>query len=514
MVVRGALVGIVAGALVGAYRFVLSGAERLLRLATGFLATVPGGPVAWFAALAVLFLLVRWLVRLAPATKGSGIPQIEAEALGHGSGSWPRAMAAKFCEGALVALAGLSLGREGPSVQLGGLGGTAVSKAVGATEGERRLLVTCGAGAGMAAAFQAPLTGVMFAIEEIHRSFSAPLVIGTMASSVTAVFLVNQLLGFTPLVPLDFADDLPPLAYGFLILLGVAVGLLGAAANRGMFAVQHLMDRMGQRWPDAPMAVAFALAGVCAFCAPALLDGGDAILAMVQRPQALSMALVLALLAGKYVATNVSAGSGAPGGTLYPLVVMGALAGCAFGMVAVRLGGLDEAYLGNFVLLGIAALFSSMVQAPVTGCLLVFELTGSFSALLSLALVSLVAYVVSNLTKTDGYYEHLLGRLLASTGHLGTCPVDGAKRSVATMAVVVALGSRAAGCRVGDLDLPDGCVAALVRRCDARLVAEDDLVLAPADTVLLVVDGDAGPELREQVVEVLRGPLPDTDEAT
>lgn len=212
MVVRGALVGIVAGALVGAYRFVLSGAERLLRLATGFLATVPGGPVAWFAALAVLFLLVRWLVRLAPATKGSGIPQIEAEALGHGSGSWPRAMAAKFCEGALVALAGLSLGREGPSVQLGGLGGTAVSKAVGATEGERRLLVTCGAGAGMAAAFQAPLTGVMFAIEEIHRSFSAPLVIGTMASSVTAVFLVNQLLGFTPLVPLDFADDLPPLA--------------------------------------------------------------------------------------------------------------------------------------------------------------------------------------------------------------------------------------------------------------------------------------------------------------
>ena len=94
---------------------------------------------------------------------------------------WHRVIAAKFAEGALCAFGGLSLGREGPAVQLGGMSGKAVSKMLRNGRGEERLLVTCGAAAGMSAAFHAPLTGVLFALEEIHKEFSAPLIISVMS---------------------------------------------------------------------------------------------------------------------------------------------------------------------------------------------------------------------------------------------------------------------------------------------------------------------------------------------
>lgn len=235
MVVRGALVGCIVGVLVAGYRFLLSQCEDMLRAITSQAATSPLIIPLWIAVLVLLLLLLSALMRFAPGTVGSGIPQVEADALGRLDLPWRRVVPIKVLEGGITAFAGLSLGREGPSVQLGGMCGKAVSELTRATEEERRLLVTCGAGAGMAAAFSAPLTGVMFAVEEIHKSFSAPLVIGTMASAVAAVLCTGALLGEDPLIPIRFAFDLPHIAYGLVALLGVFLGLLGALHNRGMF---------------------------------------------------------------------------------------------------------------------------------------------------------------------------------------------------------------------------------------------------------------------------------------
>ncbi len=480
MVVEGAAVGLGAGIVVGLFRLALNLADGTMRSVTAAAAGNPLAVAGWVAVMVVLWAAVTALVRWAPTSSGSGIPQIEADALGRLQIPWARTMAAKFSEGVLCALGGLSLGREGPSVMLGGLCGTAVARAAGSTEGERRLLVTCGSGAGMAAAFQAPLTGVMFAVEEVHKSFSAPLVIGTMSSAVAAVYIVNQFLGTGPLIPIGFARDLPHVTYGIVMLQGLFLGLLGACHNRGMFLGTRLYGRIRRHAPGTRYAVPFALAAVSG--RPTLAIAG--------------------LLLGKYLLTDASASSGTPGGTLYPLVAMGALAGALFGRGAVAVLGMDPAYVNNFMLLGIAGLFAGVIHAPVTGCLLVFELTGSFSALLSLSLVSLVAYVVANLTKTEGYYEHLLQPLVGARCDCGS-PVHG--RSVLTEAVCVAFGSPAEGRRLADLPLPAGCVAAVVERCGRRVVPTADLTLEAADQVLFVMDSDLAPELHDRVRDLLRG---------
>lgn len=502
MVVRGALVGCIVGVLIAGYRFLLSQCEGMLRAITSQAATSPLIIPLWIAVLGLLLLLLSALMRFAPGTVGSGIPQVEADALGRLDLPWRRVIPIKVLEGGITAFAGLSLGREGPSVQLGGMCGKAVSELTRATEEERRLLVTCGAGAGMAAAFSAPLTGVMFAVEEIHKSFSAPLVIGTMASAVAAVLCTGALLGEDPLIPIRFAFDLPHIAYGLVALLGAFLGLLGALHNRGMFLGQALYGKIRSHLPLSRLAIPFGLAGLCAFAAPSLMDGGDAILEILVRVSNHPTLLLLLLLLGKYLFTNISASSGAPGGTLYPLVVMGALAGALFGRAAVAFLGLDGAYINNFMLLGIAGLFAGAVQAPVTGCLLVFELTGSFSALLSLGLVSLVAYVVANLTKTPGYYEHLLGNLLA---HDSDEILKAPRRSVVTHTWYVNFGSEAEGKRLSELHCPQGSSVCLVTRCGRSLVPSQDLVLEAADGVLFVIDSALAP-IAEARIEALFRP--------
>ena len=190
LVGEGALVGIVAGAIVTLYRLALSHAEGLLRLVTGEAVGSALLTLGWLVLLLLMMLVVSALIRWEPATSGSGIPQVDAEVLGRLDAPWARVIPAKFVEGTLLALAGLSLGREGPSVQLGGMSGKAVSRMLGRRRGEERLLVTCGAAAGMSAAFHAPLTGVLFALEEIHKEFSAPLIISVMSSAAAADFLV------------------------------------------------------------------------------------------------------------------------------------------------------------------------------------------------------------------------------------------------------------------------------------------------------------------------------------
>ncbi|MDJ1121468.1 chloride channel protein [Olsenella sp. YH-ols2217] len=507
LVWKGFLTGLGAGVVVAAYRVALGACDRTVRAVTPLLYQSPGGVALWVAVLALLVMAVGSLMRWAPDTSGSGIPQVEAEIMGRLRIPWLKAACVKFAEGVLCAFGGLSLGREGPSVMMGGLLGKGVSRATKSAEGEERLLMTCGAGAGMAAAFQAPLTGVMFAIEEVQKTVSAPLVIATLSSTVTSVFVVNQVFDVQPVLGLSFAQELPHITYGVVALMGVAMGLLGALGNLGMFLGQRLYARVNRAAPYSRLAVPFAAAGLAAAFAPALMGGGDAVLELLARPEGLTVGLLLGLLVGKYLFTNLCAGSRAPGGTLYPLVVMGALAGALFGKAAVALLGLPSSYLVNFMLLGIAGVFASVVQAPVTGCVLVFELTGSFTALLSLGLVSLVSYVVAKLVAVDGYYEHLLANLLkVSEPPHAWAP----HRHVLIRTLVVGCGSEADGALLEELTLPEGVAVALVERSGASLVPEPGLQLACADHVVVVIDSrlEAGvePVLEEMVAPAFEEP--------
>ena len=488
LVGEGALVGLLGGGVVTLYRLSLSTAEKALRTITGAAAGNALLIAGWVLFLVAILLVVARLMSWEPATAGSGIPQVDAEVMGRMDMPWHRVILAKFCEGTLLTFAGLSMGREGPSVQLGGMSGKAVSRALGRKRGEERLLVTCGAAAGMSAAFHAPLTGVLFAVEEIHKEFTAPLIISVMTSSVVADFLVSQVLGIRPVVSLAFAANLPHADYLVVIILGLACGVLGALHNTGMFACKRLYKRLDRFGAAGKLVVPFALAAVCAFTFPDLMCGGDAIVEKLMAPRSMTLLTMVALLVGKYVMTTLAFGSNAPGGTLFPMVVMGGLIGAIFGMGASATTGLTEAYLPNFIALGIAGLFAGAVRAPVTAVVLVFELTGSLDALLSVTIVSILAYVVANLLRVDPYYEHLLADLLGVTPDDPTLTGDPGEKVLKT--VHIGAGSRLEGKLVGQVPWPDGTRIVTIDRAGQEIVPNGETRLMALDELLLIMDSE------------------------
>ncbi len=494
LVWEGALVGLVGGGVVTLYRLALSWAERMLRGITGAAAGDALLVACWFCVLAITLLVVSALLRWEPNTSGSGIPQVDAEVLDRLDAPWARVIPAKFAEGTLLAFSGLSLGREGPSVQLGGMSGKAVSRILHRKRGEERLLVTCGAAAGMSAAFHAPLTGVLFALEEIHKQFSAPLIISVMCSAVVADFLVAQVVGIDPVVSLEFLRDLPHVDYLLVVILGLACGILGALHNRGMFAIQELYGLMRSRLPQARLLVPFALAGVMAFVWPELMCGGDAILEVLLSPEAPALGALVALLLGKYLFTALCFGSGAPGGTLFPLVVMGGLVGAVFSVCGTAFGISEHAFFPNFVALGVAGLFSGVVRAPVTAVVMVFELTGSLDALLSVSIVSILAYVTSSLTKTDAFYDHLLAGLIGVSSDDSS--VSGLSGEKDLGHVRVGAGSRLEGLLVREVPWPDGVRLLLIERAGRDVVPTGETRLCAADELLFIVGTEAAGDAR------------------
>ncbi len=491
MVGEGVLVGLVGGVVITLYRMALSKSESLLR---GFLAA--GDPT--FLRLALLFggliaasVVVARLMQFEPDTRGSGIPQVDAEVMGRLDMRWPRVLIVKFVEGVLCTLSGLSLGREGPSVLLGAMAGKGVSRTLNKEQGEEHVLVTCGAAAGMSAAFHAPLTGVLFALEEIHREFNAPLVIAVMASAAMADFVTSHVLGVSPVLHFEVVGDLPHADYAFVLLMGIICGVLGALHNVGMHALQAgPFAWMRQRWGDAVLLVAFIGSGIVALTAPELLCGGDAILQHLEQGTGLSFALVLSLLVGKYVFTAICFGTGAPGGTLLPLVIMGSLIGTLCGFAAVGVTDVPLRYFDNFIVLGVAGMFAGSVRAPVTAVVLCFELTGTMDTLLAATAVSLVAYVTANLLKVEPFYETLLSALLAKLpepeGHQGT-EVVGSK---VLHTHVVGVGSLVEGKSVSEVPWPHNTLLVTIDRAGQRIVPSGNTKIQALDQVLFIMDAD------------------------
>ena len=506
LVGEGLLVGIFGGAAVTLYRMSLSAAERFLRFITGLAVGHPLAVVGWFAVLAVLCFIVCRLMLWEPYTQGSGIPQTDAEVMGRINMPWHRVMVAKFVEGTLCAFGGLSLGREGPAVQLGAVSGKAVSRGFKRGRGEERLLMTCGAAAGMSAAFSAPLTGILFALEEIHKEFTAPLILTVMASSVASDFLVSQVLGVSPVLKLVFLRDLPHADYLTVCALGVVCGFLGALHNKGMFDCQDkLYGRIKKYLPYSRIAIPFAIAGVAAFAFPQLMCGGDAIIELMTSHYNQPLLLLVGLLVGKYLFTTVSFASGAPGGTLFPLVVMGVLIGAIFGTCVIDLTGMPQEYIANFVVMGVAGLFAGVVRAPVTAVVLAFELTGSLDALLSVTIVSIIAFLVANLLEIDPFYEHLLANLLGSTPH---DPQSNGKAGEKVLhSCWVGAGSQLEGKLIRDIDWPRDVRVVTVDRAGQEIVPTGSTRLLALDEILLIMNTDTEDESQEWVWNVSRGSI-------
>ncbi|EFL43746.1 chloride transporter, ClC family [Fannyhessea vaginae PB189-T1-4] len=413
--VAGLFVGISAGVLISAYRYALHTAEHMVNQAHVLVQTYPSLVVLLVIACAALGLFVNWLIKLEPLTSGSGIPQVNVELQGYIHSSWWKVASLKFIEGISCAFAGLSLGREGPSVQLGAMCGSAISRLTHRHISQSHLLISCGAAAGMSAAFHAPLTGCLFALEEMHRSFNAPLLVAAWIASISADYVSSTLLGVAPVLRFDIVRELSHSYYLLVILFGVVCGLLGCVHNAWMFFLsEKVFKPIDRTYPGLVRIFVFVASAGVIYAVPMLCCGGDAIFSFLANPHAAHpIWLLLALLIGKFFCTSVCFSSQAPGGTLFPLCTFGALIGAIYALVAYEAVGLSDVYVINFIVLGIAGMFASVIRAPICAAVLAFELTGTLDSLLAVSIVAIVSYLCANACRVDGFFEHLTQKYAA-----------------------------------------------------------------------------------------------------
>lgn len=482
MIFFGILVGIVSAFVTVAYRFMLQYAESILFDVIGFTSRSFAYMALWIICLMILAFFVSKIAAWESMCSGSGIPQVQGEIKGYFDVNWWKLLISKIVGGTLCILGGLSLGREGPSVQLGAMAGKGLAKVTKQNKTKERYMITCGAGAGLAAAFNAPIAGVVFALEEIQKNFNASMLVCVLAGCVTSDFISKNAFGLSPVFHFNIPDVIPLRYYGFLLLFGAILGLLGVLYSTLLLKGQDFYGKLKKLRPELRMMIPFLCAGILAYTLPDVLAGGHAMIELVYHEcPALSVLVMLLLI--KSLFSAISFGSGAPGGIFFPLLIAGAYAGAIYGSVVCDLFGISQIYLASFIILGMAGFFTSIVRAPITGIILIAEMTGGFEHLLPLAVVAITSYMIAHITEVEPIYESLLARNIAKAGKSEDNPD---KDGTVVMTFIVGSESIARDEAVANLPWPEHSVIAGIQRGSMEIVPRGDTIIRSGDTLLVI----------------------------
>ena len=366
---------------------------------------------AWLALPAiglVLGFVAGWLVdRFAPEASGSGIPQVKATLANVPMKlSW-RVAGIKLLSAIIAIGSGMTLGRQGPTVQVGASLAAGMSRWVPTSPDHRRQMIAAGAGAGLAAAFNAPIAGVLFIVEELLQDLSG-LTLGTAIIASFIGGVISRLLGGGSLdLNLQLTESssqfsIPEIP--FFVLLGILAGLLGALFNRGLIFSIKFYKKLHISLP-LRVALAGFLSGVVVSMLPAsfrdntglresLITGGS-------HPTVAAIAF-----AAQFILTLIAFGSGAPGGLFAPSLILGSCLGHIIGVSELYITGTGSPT--TYALAGMGGFFSAVSKVPITAIVIVFEMTTDFNLVLPLMIVSVAAYLVADKVVPGSLYEKLL----------------------------------------------------------------------------------------------------------
>lgn len=504
--IEGIMVGILSGSVVVAFRYVLEKAETWRKVLYPFLKTQ--GLIAiilWFGVLLSLAFFLSYLGKKEPMAGGSGIPQVKGELIGFINMNWLKVLFIKFIGGTLAIGAGLSLGREGPSVQLGAVTAKGLSRFFNRLRIEEKYLMTSGASAGLAAAFNAPLAGVIFSLEELHKNFSPAVLMSAMSASLTADFISQNVFGQRPVFNVPHLLILPLNQYGYLIGLGIVTGILGVVFNQSLLKSLNIYDRI--KLPQTlKLASPLFTAGVLGFILPQVLGGGNALVDSLGYGN-YGIKILLILWLGKFLFTMISFGTGVPGGIFLPLLVIGAITGDVYGHLLTYFFNFNPQYVQNMTIFAMAAYFTAIVKAPVTGSILITEMTGSFEHLLALVTVSMTAYLISDLLKSAPIYDSLLDRMLKK--QTARQEVQAESLNVITEVSVV-LGSELEGKCVKDILWPENCLIVSIKRGEKELIPKGRTKVLAGDFIYILTDENQVVQIKSQLIKMAHNTIPTT----
>ncbi len=486
LVFEGIAIGIVVGLLVVLYRYSLEKAMGILSEIYSFLSTRYFLIPVWVCILVLIGYIVGRLLKYEPMISGSGIPQVEGVLQGKLKMVWWKVILGKFVGGVLSIGSGLSLGREGPSVQLGAAIGQGFAKVFKRIKIEEKYLITSGASAGLAAAFNAPLAGVMFALEEVHKNFSPLVLLSSLAAALSADYISSGFFGLKPVLDFKNLTPVPLKYYHYIIILGIIVGVFGALFNKALLKTQNIYDKIRIIPKPYRVIIPLIISAALGFTLPQVLGGGhELIVTLVKNNTPLTLLLVLLLV--KFLFTITSFGSGAPGGIFLPMLAIGALIGNIYGFGLVKLLSLDNGFINNFIILAMAGYFTAVVRAPITGIILITEMTGSFNHLLSLSAVSITAYIIADIIGAHPVYESLLGRILKN--QKDKIPAWNYKHKT-ILEFPICLGSQLDGREIKTVKWPSHSLLIAVKRGEQELIPKGDTFIQSGDYLVMLTNED------------------------
>jgi chloride channel protein, CIC family len=354
--------------------------------------------------------LARMLVRLlAPDAAGSGIPQIEDILRDNGPPESRLVVPVKFLGGAAAIGAGLALGREGPTVQMGAAVARWVGVAARMRPGDVRSLVAGGAGAGLAAAFGAPLSGAVFVLEELTQQFNLRVVVATLSACSAGIALTYSFLGTRPVFAVPPVTTPGLFHFIFYLSFGVPIGLLGVAYNRLIVGGLDISARFSGARSDLAAAAIGGAVGLIGWFIPDMLGSGEV---LVQRLllQGTAIPALLVLFFIRFAVGPLAYAAQTPGGLFAPMLVVGATFGAACGnaLHAVAPSLLPDATALTVV--GMAGFFAATVRAPITGMALALELTAVSTLFVPMLATCAVSAAVPALLGDAPIYDMLRDR--------------------------------------------------------------------------------------------------------
>ncbi|MFD1672546.1 ClC family H(+)/Cl(-) exchange transporter [Agrilactobacillus yilanensis] len=476
---RGLVIGLLAGFVTAAFRFAI---EKFLVGMQFVYNGIKAGHIWWLVpviiGLTAIGLFVGLLLRQRPEISGSGIPQVEAQLDDELDYNWWSILWRKFVGGVLAIGPGLFLGREGPSIQLGAAVGQGVAHGFHANGADRRIMIAAGAAGGLSAAFNAPIAGTMFVLEEVYHNFSYPVWLTSLASAVGANFISLNIFGLQPILHLNYQRSMPVTQYWHLLVLGIILGVLGRFYQYCLLS-QGKAYRLFKFLPRSlhglvPLLVVVPLGVWHADW----LGGGNGLIISFNQAQLSILTLSLLLLV-RFAFSMLSYGSGLPGGIFLPILSLGAVIGALYGAIMVHLGLLAPMYWYNLVIFAMAGYFAAIGKAPFTAILLVTEMVGSLVHLMPLAVLSLVAYGIDDMLNGAPIYESLRQRLKAMA--LST------HRSLDQVQLPVFEIPGAQPFKVKDFNWPSNCLLISIQRGEYRIIPKGGSLIRPGDTLIMLV---------------------------
>ena len=350
---------------------------------------------------------------LAPETSGSGINEIEGALDGIRPIRWRRVLPIKFIASLFSLGSGLLLGREGPSIQIGGNIGKMVKDLFKQPDTTNNTLVSAGAAAGLAGAFNAPLSGVVFVLEEMHEQFTFNFysVAAIMTGAGTADIITRLLTNSNPIIQTSIYIS-PDLKYIWLfIVLGLFFAIIGLIYNKLLlFSINYFTKLKKYPLFVTAIIVGVIIATVGLFSSDMIRGGYETISKTLTNN--FTVYFLIALFVVRLILSVLSYGSGVPGGIFLPMLTLGVILGTLFGIgVNYFLPDLNV-NPGLFAIAGMAGIFAAVVRAPLTGLILAVEMTSNFNLILPLIIVTIITSVFTSMLGNKPIYTTLLKRSL------------------------------------------------------------------------------------------------------